>query len=169
MTTKNRETWLAEAIDVLRDGVFTPLERKLPELHISVGLPHGRDQRGGHVVANYVADENPHRRVRQRDHIEVISPDGTRRDVVADEPQGALLRRRTIRRRTSSSRQCAHGAVQCACPWRAADASGSGAALPADAAAPAGADGGAASPPDASSGCSAATAPRTATAASWPG
>lgn len=46
MTTKNRETWLAEAIDVLRDGVFTPLERKLPELHISVGLPHGRDSRG---------------------------------------------------------------------------------------------------------------------------
>jgi hypothetical protein len=43
--TPNRETWLNLAVEIMRDGLFTPRDGILPELKISVGLPHARDQR----------------------------------------------------------------------------------------------------------------------------
>lgn len=39
---KTRERWLVEAIDPFRQGVFKRLGYKIPELRISIGLPHGR-------------------------------------------------------------------------------------------------------------------------------
>ncbi len=45
MATDNRESWLNSAVDILRDGVFTPQGAELPVMRVSVGLPYARNQR----------------------------------------------------------------------------------------------------------------------------
>lgn len=41
----NREQWLLNAVDILREGIFKPRSVYIPELKLSVGLPHARNQR----------------------------------------------------------------------------------------------------------------------------
>lgn len=49
----NRETWLNQATEILAEGMFKPHGWTLPAMKVSVGLPHGRDQRT--VLIQYFA------------------------------------------------------------------------------------------------------------------
>lgn len=42
---QDRERWLIQALELLRDGVFSPRDRRLPPLKVTVSLPYTRDQK----------------------------------------------------------------------------------------------------------------------------